>query len=398
MPKDISEIKVKVSAVVTDQRQAAVRLSREIHANPELGFEEARASGLICDYLSSQGFKVTRGLAGLETAFRADYGDGPPTVGLMAEYDALPEIGHACGHNLIAAGSSLAAVAAKVAVDAAGGRVSVFGTPGEEGGGGKIIMAEAGAFKDLDAAMMVHPGVKDIACPRVLAARTVRVEYFGQAAHASADPEQGINALEAMLLAFNAINSLRQHIPESARIHGIITDGGQAPNIVPAYTAGNFMVRALDNDYLEKLAARVIKCFQAGATATGARLEYKWIERHYAALVSNRALAGLFADNMATLGREYRVDAPGEKFGSTDMGNISLLVPSIHPLVAIAAPGLAIHSPDFCRAAVSEAAVKGMLDAATGLALTATDLIADADKLAAVKAEFMNSEDLPHGG
>ena len=271
------------------------------------------------------------------------------------------------------------------------GRVSVFGTPGEEGGGGKIVMAQAGAFSDLDAAMMVHPGGRDIACPRVLAARTVKVEYFGQAAHASADPEQGVNALEAMLLAFNAINSLRQHILESARIHGVITDGGQAPNIVPAHSAAKFMVRALDNDYLEKLALRVINCFEAGAKATGARLEYQWVERSYAALVSNRALAVLFADNMAPLGREYRVDAPGEKFGSTDMGNVSLLVPSIHPLVAIASPGVPIHSPDFCRAAVSEAAVKGMLDAATAMALTVTDLIADPDKLAAVKQEFFEA-------
>ena len=393
MSFDLPKLKAQVSAAASGQREAAIALSREIHANPELGFKETRASSLLCDYLEGQGFMVTRGIAGLKTAFRADYGDGPQAIGLMAEYDALPEIGHACGHNLIAAGSSVAAVAAKTAVDAAGGRVSVFGTPGEEGGGGKAIMAEAGAFSDLDAAMMVHPGVRDIACPSVLAARSVKVEYFGKAAHASADPEQGINALEAMLLAFNAVNSLRQHIPESARIHGIITDGGQAPNIVPAYSAASFMVRALDNDYLEELAGRVIHCFEAGARATGARLEYQWIERYYAALVSNRTLAGLFADNMATLGRVYHENAAGEKFGSTDMGNVSLLVPSIHPLVAIASPGVAIHSTEFCQAATSEAAVTGMMDAAAALALTVTDLLADADRLAAVKTEFMKAGD-----
>ncbi len=388
MSTDLTGIKARVNQAATAAREAALKLSHDIHANPELGFQEHEAMARLTSHLEDRDFRVTRGIGGLETAFRADYGNGQPVIGLMAEYDALPEIGHACGHNVIAGTAVTAAVAARAAVDALGGTVSVCGTPGEEGLGGKSVMAEAGAFSDLDAAMMVHPGVKDVACPGVLAAWTITVEYFGQAAHAAADPEAGINALDAMILAFSAINALRQHIPDSARVHGIITDGGQAPNIIPAHSAATLMVRAADNAYLAELAERVIHCFEAGAGASGARLEYRWEEHPYAALVSNHALAALFAANMRTLGRDYPLDAPAEQFGSTDMGNVSLLVPSIHPLVAITPRRVAIHSPEFARAAVSKVADRGLMDGARALALTVTDLLADPACLRAVKEEF----------
>jgi amidohydrolase len=389
----VRKLKEQIIAAVSCQREAALQISHEIHSNPELGFQETRASTLLCEYLDTHGFRITRGIAGLPTAFQADYGSEVPAIGLMAEYDALPEIGHGCGHNLIAAGSTVAAVSAKAVVNAHGGRISLFGTPGEEGGGGKILMAKAGVFNDLDAAMMVHPGMRDIACPEVLAARTVKVEFFGNAAHASVNPEKGINALDALLFTFNAISSLRQHIPDAARIHGIITDGGHAPNIIPAYSAAVLMVRAPDNGYLEELSARLIDCCEAGAKASGARLKYEWIEHCYAALVHNRTLAGIFQKNMEMLGRDYVLEARGERFGSTDMGNISLQVPSIHPLVAIAPPGSAIHSPLFCQAAISSSAERGLMDAATALALTTTDLIVFPEKLAAVKAEFASIRD-----
>lgn len=234
--------------------------------------------------------------------------------------------------------------------------------------------------------MMVHPGSQDNATIRALACQALEVEFLGRAAHAAARPEAGINALEAMLQSFAAINSLRQHIKASARIHGIITDGGEAANIVPAHSASIFLVRAENETYLEELKQRVLNCFTGAATATGARLEYQWGEVRYAPMRNNLALARLFRQNMQSLGRRVRLAGAGSAFGSTDMGNVSQLVPSIHPRVAIA-PAL-IHSPQFAEAAASEAGIRGLLDAAKAMAMTVTDLLANPERVSKIKEEF----------
>ena len=363
-------------------------LALKIHSNPELGFYEVKAAEWLTQYLEDNGFAVERGICELPTAFRGSYGQGNPAIGILAEYDALPELGHACGHNLIAASAVGAGIASKLAIDQFGGTILVIGTPAEEIHGGKAVMAERGAFDNLDIAMMVHFGVQDVATTQALACQTLEVEFFGKAAHAAAYPEVGINALEAMLQSFASINSLRQHISNKSRIHGIITDGGEAANIVPAHSAGTFIVRADDYTALNELKQRVINCFIGAATASGARLEYRWGDISYAPLRNNLTLARLFRQNMQALGRKVKLSDPSKAFGSTDMGNVSQLVPSIHPLVAIAPEEVIIHSPQFALAAASEAGVKGLLDAAKALAMTVVDLVANSEIIVKVKEEF----------
>ena len=385
---DAERLKASVVSAVEARREELVELSRKIHANPEMGFKEVKAAGWLIDYLKRNGFSVEEGICELSTAFRACYGQGEPVVALLAEYDALPKLGHACGHNLIAVSAAGAGVAARLAVDACGGKILVMGTPAEELYGGKIIMAERGAFTDVDMAMMVHPGVLDTATTQLLACQTLEVEFFGKAAHAAARPEEGINALEAMLLSFAGINSLRQHIRDRARIHGIITDGGEAPNIVPAHSAGSFIVRAEDDRYLEELREKVLNCFVSGATATGARLEYEWGKVGYATMRNNLTMARLFRKNMQSLGRRVHLHDPSNSFGSSDMGNVSQIVPGIHPFVTIAPREVLLHSPEFVMAAASEAGVKGLLDAAKAMAMTVVDVLANPGMIERVKEEF----------
>jgi len=382
---DLAAVKTDVIGEIDAQAERLESLSLKIHHNPEMGFEETLAAKWLADYLAEKGFSVERGISGLPTAFRARYGEGKPVIAFFAEYDALPELGHACGHNLIATMSVGAAVAARKAVGQFGGSILVMGTPAEELQGGKAIMAERHAFEGLDIAMMVHPGSVNVAATRALACQPLDVEFTGKSAHASAFPEDGINALEAMLLAFNAINSMRQHIRESSRIHGVITDGGEAPNIVPGHSAASFIVRADDDAYLEILKKKVLDCFSGAAKATGARLSYQWREARYSALRNNLTLAQLFCENMATLGRHYILEDSKRNFGSTDMGNVSQLVPAIHPIIAICPAGTNIHSPQFARAAASAKGKQGLLDGAKALAMTAVDLLGDPQKFAAVK-------------
>ncbi|MDP6042945.1 MAG: M20 family metallopeptidase [Dehalococcoidales bacterium] len=385
---DVGELKAEVVGEVESRRQSLDELSRKIHANPETGLKESKAMAWLTDYLRENGFTVEAGIYGLSTAFRASYGQGGPVIAILAEYDALPKIGHACGHNLIATSAVGAGVAAKLAVDRCGGSVLVMGTPGEEMQGGKVLMARHGAFDGVDVAMMVHPGVRDTATVNALALHFFEAEFFGKPAHAGSRPEEGINALEAMLQSFNAINSLRQHIRDKARIHGIITDGGEAANIVPAHSAGIFIVRAEDDSYLDELKERVISCFKGAATASGARLEYKWWKVRYSAMRNDLALARLFRRNMQSLGRKVALSDPTNRFGSSDMGNVSQLVPSIHPIVAIAPINILGHSPEFAQAAVSEAGFRGLLDAAKAMAMTVVDLLIRPEIVSRAKEEF----------
>jgi amidohydrolase len=387
---DIKALKNSVIEELEAHRQRLRDISLEIHDNPELGFKEVKASALLTNYLEKNGFAIERGICEIATAFRASYGKGKPAIAILAEYDALPQLGHACGHNLIAGAAIGAAVAAKAAIDKYGGSVLVIGTPAEEFYGGKVIMAGRGAFDNIDIAMMVHPGAHDSATTQALACITLEVEFFGKAAHAATRPETGINALEAMLLSFAAINALRQHVLDKARIHGIITDGGEAPNVVPAHSAGSFLVRAEDNAYLEELKEKVLNCFVGGAIATGARLEYRWGKEVYAPLRNNLTLAELFRQNINSLGRDMPLSG-ASRVGSTDMGNVSQIVPGIHPTIAVAPETVVIHSPEFAEAAASEAGIKGMLDAAKALAMTVVDLTASPETVAKVKEEFKQS-------
>ena len=379
MPADIQKLKARVTAKVEALREELIELSLRIHAHPELAFQEEQASAWLADYLEGHGFRVVRGICDLPTAFRAERGEGSPRVALLAEYDALAGIGHGCGHNIIGTASVAAGIASSVAVEETGGTIVVIGTPAEEVYGGKVLMARRGAFDDLDAAMLCHPGSRNAVYAHALACAELQVEYFGKEAHASSRPEAGVNALDALIFAFNGIAALRQHIRGSARIHGIITDGGQAPNVVPGHAAGGFLVRAADEEYLEELKVRVIACLEAGALATGARMEYRWGEAQYAAMRTNSPLAEAYRSNLTAVGREVTDDESRRSMGSTDMGNVSALLPAIHPTIAIAPREVSAHSPEFARWAASEDGHRGLLDSAKALAMTAVDVLAVAE-------------------
>ena len=383
-----TELKSEVNAQVECQRQELIELSLRVHANPELGFKEEKALNWITSYLAGNGFQIETGIGSLPTAFKAVYGNGEPVIALLAEYDALPEIGHACGHNIIAAAAVGAGVACKSIIDNCGGTITVFGTPGEELFGGKAIMLQEGLFDGVDVAMMVHAGTRNRATIQALACVGLEVEFFGKAAHAAAHPEEGVNALDAMILAFNGINSLRQHIRDNSRVHGIITYGGEAANVVPAYSAAKLLVRASDSVYLDELKQKVLNCFSGASLATGSQLEYKWGEIVYAPMKNNLTLARLFSLNLESLGRTVKPLDDRSGFGSTDMGNISQIMPAIHPSVAIADPGISLHSADFALAAASEAGHQGILDAAKALAMTVVDVLSEPGVLDNVREEF----------
>ncbi|MCJ7606183.1 MAG: M20 family metallopeptidase, partial [Dehalococcoidales bacterium] len=387
---DIGKLKSLIAGEVDARYNELRAISRTLHDNPEIAFEETRSSARLVRFLESNGFTVETGICKLPTAFRAVYGAGQPQIAFLAEYDALPKVGHACGHNLIGTASAAAGVAARRAADELGGSIVVFGTPGEELYGGKAIMTERGAFTDVDFAMITHPGGGNNVVMNTLACETLEVEFFGKAAHAAGEPEKGINALEAMIQSFNGINSLRQHVPEKSRIHGVITDGGEAANIVPAHTAGMFIVRSENDDLLENLKKRVIACFTGAARATGARLKYNWGE-HYAAMRSNLTMARLFKQNMEAVGHPIRLGDNTLQTFSTDVGNVSRLVPAIQPLVSIAPDDIQLHTPGFAKAAATEEALGCMLDAARAMAMTAVDILADPDTAVKVREEFRKS-------
>jgi amidohydrolase len=391
---DIDRLKTAIAKKIDSLSPQLGELSRKIHDNPEIAMQERRAAAWLVDFLQENGFTVVKGVAGMPTAFRGIYGKGKPAIAFLAEYDALPKIGHGCGHNLIATSAVAAGVAAKLAVDEFRGSIVVYGTPAEETDAGKAIMAEKGVFDELDAAMITHPGGGNRVVLNALACQTLDVEFFGKAAHAAADPELGINALEAMILSYNAIDALRQHIKEKARIHGIITDGGEAPNIVPAHTAATFLVRAQDDEYLDVLKERVISCFVGAAAATGAKLKYRWADVRYASMLNNITLAKLFRKNMQSLGRSIPLGEADRWSGSSDVGNVSQLVPTIQPMVAIAPLDVLIHSIEFAEVAATKEALNIILDAAKAMAMTAADLLANPETLASVRAEFEKNKEI----
>ena len=393
MPSNPNEaLKARATARIDEERPALLDLSARIHAHPELCFAEHRAAGWLAEYLESRGFALEREAFGLPTAFAARRGSGRPRVAVLCEYDALPGIGHACGHNIIAAAGAGAGVALGALVAETGGSIVVLGTPAEEGGGGKIAMARAGAFAETDAAMMIHPASLDLLCMNVLAVSTLAVEYRGRAAHAAAAPHAGVNALDGLVTAYQAIAQLRQHIRPSERVHGIITDGGQAPNIVPERAAALFYVRAATEARLAKLRRRVDACFQAGAVASGAECTVHRTGEDYSDMWSNAPLATAYRANIEQLGHVI-AEAPLEHIsGSTDMGNVSKLLPSIHPMIAIAPPRVALHTQEFARYAASPDGERGVLDGAKALAMTGIDVLCTSALREAMRDAFAASE------
>lgn len=386
----------RLEAFVDEHAPTLLAVSHDIHAHPELAFKETRASALLADTGERFGLTVRRGAYGLATAFEARFGAGGPNIAVLAEYDALPGIGHACGHNIIATAALGAALALHDVESALGGTVTFLGTPAEEKGGGKEVMARAGAFDDVDAAIMMHPSGINLATMPCICVAEVRAIYHGKAAHASAMPHRGLNALDGLLLAYQAISNLRQHIQHTERIHGIVTDGGQAPNIVPERAAGEFYVRAKDAADLERLKPRVRACFEAGAKASGCRLEVKWSDVDYLDLKTNWPLAARFQRHAEGLGREFLPTdqlEPGAS-GSTDMGNVSHRVPSIHPMLACAPRHVVIHNPEFAKWAASEMGDRAALDGAKALAMTAADYLADAALRAEATKAFGVAEGL----
>jgi amidohydrolase len=394
---DVEVLKREVRSTIDALRSDLLHLSHAIHARPELAFEEREAAALLCGVLESAGLRVERGAYGLETAFESEFGcelPRGPRVALLAEYDALPGIGHACGHNLIAT----AAVGAGLALAALGsrllGRVRLLGTPAEERGGGKELMAQQGAFDGVDAALMVHPAGVDLATMPCIAVADLTVRYRGIAAHASAMPDRGVNALDALVLAYQSIAALRQHIRPTERIHGIITNGGSAPNIVPEEAEGRFYVRARNAEELLPLKRRVEGCFHAGASATGAKLDLTWHQPDYLELRTNLPLACAYQANAESLGRRFfPLDKlpPGMQ-GSTDMGNVSQRVPSIHPTIAAAPPHCTIHNVEFAKWAASEMGDSAALDGAKALAMTALDFLCNEALRKQVRAAFAGGD------
>ena len=362
-------------------RSGLVELSHRVHANPELGYEEVRSSAWVAEALSDAGFSVETGICDLPTAFAARAGNGPLHIAICAEYDSLPGIGHACGHNVIAAMAVGAGIAAARVADEVGLTVSVIGTPAEEVGndGGKILLLERGAFEGQHMAMMVHPAPFDVVTPKIIAAAMFDVRYTGKEAHASAFPEQGINAADALTIAQTAIGLLRQHLRATDRVHGIVTKGGDAPNIVPAHTSARYMVRAQALEELDGVRSKVYRCFEAGALATGSTLEIVGGDKPYSEMLHDEEIAAAYRRNAEALGRTFPDLGPvlERAAASTDMGNVSFALPSIHPMIGIASLPAVNHQPEFTAHCIKEAADKALIDGATSMAWTAIDVAAD---------------------
>ena len=388
-PKALGQRAIKA---IDERRDALFALSRAIHAKPELAYEEREAAIRITEFLEGAGFAVERGYKGIETAYRGDSkGRGAgPTVAILQEYDALAEIGHACGHNLIAMMGVAASVGVRAVMDQLPGKLAAIGTPAEEGGGGKVALIRAGGFDDVDAAMMIHPtSGRSLAGRHSLASNRVTVEFRGRSAHAASQPDLGINALDGVLQLFNNVNAMRQQLRPDARVHGIITNGGSAANVIPDYAAARFSIRALDRRYQQEVLRRFIACAEGAAKATGTKLTVSVNENAgYENMVFSTPLADRWAHHMRSLGIQVFEARDDERVGSTDMGNVMQVLPAIHPYIAIASEPVPGHSIAFRDLAITQGALDNALVAAKALAMTALDVLTDAGVLQRARAEF----------
>lgn len=396
---DLAELKRVVVAEIDRLAPLLIEMSRDIHAHPELNYEETHAHDVLSDALGSGFSAVTRSAFGVDTAFHATAGDEKaPKVGIILEYDALPEIGHACGHNVIAAAGLGAALGLSPFMGETGGFLEVFGTPAEEGGGGKIAMARNGAFRGLNAAMMVHPADVDITSMRAIAIHECCAHFHGREAHAAAAPHMGRNALDGAVLAYNSIAALRQHIRPTERVHGIFTHGGDKPNIVPKYAAMNWYVRSDTLETLKPLKARVEDCFRGAALASSCDVDLQWEDHAYADVRDSASLLSAYVANGHMVGRDFAEPSPNSMVvGSTDMGNVSYLAPSIHPMIRVAPRGVPIHTARFADYAGGEEGDRAAIDGAKILALTALDVWSNGELREVISAEFAAIGGLPDG-
>ena len=392
-------VKLKVAEAVDRLADELERLSHRIHATPELCFKEEQAQAWLTEFLAKHGARVERGVGGLPTAFRATIpGRGAgPTIAIMAEYDALPGIGHACGHNVIAtAGCGAGAALASALSSGSGlpfdGQIQVIGTPAEEGGAGKVKLMDAGVFAGVDAAMMIHGRCGTQVWRPTLGIIKVKAEFFGQAAHASSWPWRGVNALNAVIGLFNALDAMRQQIRPDARIHGIITKGGEQANIIPEYTSAEFYLRATTVDGCWELLRRFTAAAEGAAAATGCRVQVAHDPTVHEPLKPNATMAGLFAKNLELIDFPEDPDDGQAGYGSTDCGNVSQRLPTIHPYIRISPDGVPGHSREFAEWARSPMARTGMVAGAKALALTAVDLLASPASLEQAKKDFSGGQ------
>jgi amidohydrolase len=372
----VDEVLARVRAEVADRAERLWEVGCALHADPEYAFEEHRAAVMLCAELEREGFAVERGIAGLPTAFTARAGTrSRPAVALLLEYDALPGLGHACGHNLIAAAGLGAALAARAVLPDDAGTVQAVGTPAEEGGGGKIIEAEAGVFDGLDAALMFHPGVYSWQWAPLTAQAQYRVAFHGRAAHPTGNPTEGIDALAALIQLFNTLAVVGRRLPQGSHVQGIVTDGGRATNVVPEYAEGLFGLRAATTAALDDLAGELLTCAQGVARATATTVTVERATPRYEHFRDSAVLSERFAGHLARAGIGVTPPEPGVYLGSSDIGNVSGRVPAIHPFVAIMDPEGSDHTPEFASAAASDRGRQVMLAAAEALACTAVEVL-----------------------
>lgn len=387
--------KNKLRDIAENLREELVNLSDYIYENPELGNEEIKSSQAHVDLLTAHGFEVEYPYLDIKTAFRATYDSKKegPTIAYLSEYDALPGIGHGCGHNMLGTTDTGAGIALSKIINEIGGRVVVLGTPAEETNGAKVDMAAANTFDDIDVAIVTHPADGNYMSGTSMAMEAIAFEFFGKPAHAAAAPFDGVNALEALINMFQNINNLRQEIRPSARIQGIITHGGSAANIIPEYARGEFYIRALDKTYLAELKEKLIRCAKAGAMAAGTELKFGNYEYTNDNLITNEALSATFNENAAAVGIEMVKDER-DSFGSVDMGNVSYKVPSIHPHYSITnGEKCTAHTVEFREYTKTDFAYDQMIRMVEALAGTGYDIITDKERLAEIKAEFDKIEE-----
>ncbi|MDA1001437.1 MAG: M20 family metallopeptidase, partial [bacterium] len=391
-----ADLKSRVSGILDSLLPRLYQISDHIFQNPEIGYEEENASAWLTSFLEDNGFSVERGAGGISTAFKARASgiEAGPSIGIISEYDALPGLGHACGHNVIATmGIGAAAAVASLIHDLPGSVVSL-GTPAEEAGGGKIRLVEAGVFKDVDAVMMVHPAEYTQISRPSLGRVTLTLNFIGKASHAATAPEKGINALDALVTAYQNIGLLRQQLPQDARIHGIITHGGEAPNVIPDRAVAQFSVQCLDKDYLPELVKRVKACAEGAAIAHGAKVEIEEGALSYAPVKHNRSLGKLFENNLRALGETPDPEDSTLIGGSTDLGNVSWIVPAIHPYLRMVPPNVPFHTKEFREAAGGKPGRKLLRLGAMAMAMTAIDLLSSPDDMKNVREEFAKEGNL----
>ncbi|MDQ0888462.1 amidohydrolase [Paenibacillus sp. V4I9] len=383
-------MKKTITQTIDNHADRFKAISNFIGANPELGHEEFQASDRLTEELAYHGFHVERGVLDIATSFIATYDSGKagPVVAFLAEYDALPDLGHACGHHLICMMSIGAAIGLKSVIDETGGSIRVYGTPAEETKGAKVPMAAAGLFKDVDIALMAHPYYTYEKSGESLAMDAIQYEFFGRSAHAAAQPYEGINALDAVLQLFNSINALRQQTKSDARIHGIISEGGKAPNIIPDYAVAQFYVRSASRTYTNELVQKVLHCAEGAALQTGCTLKTSFYEYSYDELRTNETLSAVFSDQLIAMGIDPKEIEVGKDHGSLDLGNVSTQCPTIHPFVKVVDERHMLHTKEFRDLALQEPALNAMIFAAKLLAFTAYEVLASPELLGKIKAEF----------